>query len=398
MMSATEYSIGVVKNRFALNGIEEEEIDPVELLKRRELETEAKKKSKICEKVNKTKDFSKNKSNKIIKESNKGEVITHKDKEVVKSKQKDTEVTKKHVTIVENNNKHYSDDVSDYHQYNDDFGDKEKKDYHVGSGFEGDSVERGKNARRGLPRGVFVRGGGTRGGGWKGSQRATFDSRGKREYDRQSGSDKTGIKSIDKRDGSGAHNWGNLRDDIENLKNPYSAEEGWISEKVEEPTIENNETNNEEEVVTNTTTNVEEEEEEEEEKKELTLDEWKALKTPRKQPTYNIRKAGEGEDLSQWKKMYALEKKKDNEGEEYEYELGEYPQRVGRQKIIEIDIRFKDTRNVGSGRGRGIGRGSAAAVQSGRGSHSPFQSTTANNRTLIEIPKVYDERDFPSLA
>ncbi|CAH1398914.1 unnamed protein product [Nezara viridula] len=398
MMSATEYSIGVVKNRFALNGIEEEEIDPLELLKRRELETEAKKKSKICEKVTKAKDSSKNKSNKIIKESNKGEVVSHKDKDIIKSKQKDTEVIKKHVTIVENINKHYSDNASNYHQYDDDFGEKEKKDYNTGAGFEGESLEKGRSARRGLPRGVFVRGGGARGGGWKGSQRTTFDIRGKREYDRQSGSDKTGIKSIDKRDGSGAHNWGNPRDDIENLKTPYSAEDSWNSEKVdEEPPIETNETSNEEEVITSTTTNIEEGEEEEEEKKELTLDEWKALKTPRKQPTYNIRKAGEGEDLSQWKKMYALEKKKDNEGEEYEYELGEYPQRVGRQKIIEIDIRFKDTRNVGSGRGRGIGRG-AAAVQSGRGSYSPFQSTTANNRTLIDIPKVYDERDFPSLA
>lgn len=54
----------------------------------------------------------------------------------------------------------------------------------------------------------------------------------------------------------------------------------------------------------------------EEELKELTLDEWKALKTPRQKPMYNIRKAGEGEDPSQWKKMYALQKKKDGEEED----------------------------------------------------------------------------------
>lgn len=54
----------------------------------------------------------------------------------------------------------------------------------------------------------------------------------------------------------------------------------------------------------------------EEERKELTLDEWKALKGTRSKPQYNLRKAGEGEDLSQWKKMYALQKKKEEEEDE----------------------------------------------------------------------------------
>lgn len=56
----------------------------------------------------------------------------------------------------------------------------------------------------------------------------------------------------------------------------------------------------------------------EEERKELTLDEWKALKGNRSKPQYNLRKAGEGEDLSQWKKMYALQKKKEEEDEDDE--------------------------------------------------------------------------------
>jgi len=37
---------------------------------------------------------------------------------------------------------------------------------------------------------------------------------GKREHERQSGSNKTGIKAIDKRNGGGAHNWGNIEDDL----------------------------------------------------------------------------------------------------------------------------------------------------------------------------------------
>lgn len=48
----------------------------------------------------------------------------------------------------------------------------------------------------------------------------------------------------------------------------------------------------------------------EEEPKELTLDEWKAQRAGRQKPQFNIRKAGEGEDPSQWKKMYELNKKK----------------------------------------------------------------------------------------
>ena len=56
----------------------------------------------------------------------------------------------------------------------------------------------------------------------------------------------------------------------------------------------------------------------EEEPRELTLDEYKALKGNRQKPTYNLRKAGEGEDLTQWKKMYALKKKEGDEEEEEE--------------------------------------------------------------------------------
>lgn len=48
----------------------------------------------------------------------------------------------------------------------------------------------------------------------------------------------------------------------------------------------------------------------EEEAKEYTLDEWKAQRAERAKPQYNLRKAGEGEDATQWKKMVALESRK----------------------------------------------------------------------------------------
>lgn len=62
----------------------------------------------------------------------------------------------------------------------------------------------------------------------------------------------------------------------------------------------------------------------EEEPRELTLDEYKALKGNRQKPTYNLRKAGEGEDLTQWKKMYALKKKEGEEEEEEEEVFFDY--------------------------------------------------------------------------
>lgn len=41
------------------------------------------------------------------------------------------------------------------------------------------------------------------------------------------------------------------------------------------------------------------------------MDEWKKKQGARQKPQYNLRKAGEGEDLTQWKNMRELQKKKD---------------------------------------------------------------------------------------
>lgn len=112
----------------------------------------------------------------------------------------------------------------------------------------------------------------------------------------------------------------------------------------------------------------------EEETKELTYDEYMAQRGQRAKPTYNLRKAGEGEDLTRWKKMYALEKKKEGateeeEEEEEEYDAAaEYPQRVGRQKrVYEIEIQFTDSRRGGTGRGGRGGRGARGDRANGRG-------------------------------
>ncbi|KAJ9584962.1 hypothetical protein L9F63_020692, partial [Diploptera punctata] len=165
-----------------------------------------------------------------------------------------------------------------------------------------------------------------------------------------------GVKPVDKREGGGAHNWGNHRDDIEELNTSHSSEDqhDWAADKPEgenQQTADSTETKDVEIGGTGETGELESAPPMEEEPRELTLDEYKALRGNRQKPTYNIRKAGEGEDLTQWKKMYALKKKEgeEEEEEEEEYDASEYPQRVGRQKhLLDIDIHFADSRGEGT--------------------------------------------------
>ncbi|XP_043651860.1 ribosome-binding protein 1 [Drosophila teissieri] len=171
----------------------------------------------------------------------------------------------------------------------------------------------------------------------------TGEKFGKREFDRQSGSDKTGVKSIDKREGGGAHNWGSPKQDIEDLKttgetSPQAEKEDSANEQSADPAVAP----------------------EEDESKQMTLDEWKALRDQRAKPNYNLRKAGEGAvDNAEWKKMVVLSKKKESNSEdELEYDPSLYPQRVGRlQRIVDIQFNFNDGRKGGFRKGPRPGAG-----------------------------------------
>ncbi|XP_062140603.1 intracellular hyaluronan-binding protein 4-like [Drosophila sulfurigaster albostrigata] len=108
----------------------------------------------------------------------------------------------------------------------------------------------------------------------------------KREFDRQSGSNKTGVKAVEKRNGGGAHNWGSVKQGIDDLKHvDMDNEDSGNEAAVAEPLIDDT-------------------------PKQMGLDEWKALKEQRPKPNYNLRKAGEGENNPDWRKMIALAKKK----------------------------------------------------------------------------------------
>ncbi|EDW66472.2 intracellular hyaluronan-binding protein 4 isoform X2 [Drosophila virilis] len=213
----------------------------------------------------------------------------------------------------------------------------------------------------------------------------TNEKLGKREFDRQSGSDKTGIKSIDKRDGAGAHNWGSAKQDIEDLKT------GAVAPITEKEDSANEQCND---LINNL---------EEDESKQMTLDEWKALKDQRAKPNYNLRKAGEGVDNSEWKKMTVLSKKKGLDIEdELEYDPSMYPQRVGRlQRIVDIQFNFNDARKSGFRKGpRAPPRGDhrqetlSSNVLEKTASHKFGEKHRSGSKTF----KVNDELQFPTLS
>ncbi|BFF91700.1 plasminogen activator inhibitor 1 RNA-binding protein [Drosophila madeirensis] len=218
----------------------------------------------------------------------------------------------------------------------------------------------------------------------RGPQRfRTGEKYGKREFDRQSGSDKTGVKSVDKRDGAGAHNWGSPRQDIEDNKSG------------DLPLLEDKEDSGNEQLADPVTTP------EEDESKQMTLDEWKALRDKRVKPNFNLRKAGEGADNSEWKNMTVLSKKKEiNSEDNFEYDPSMYPQRVGRlQHVVDIQYNFNDARKMGfrkefRGQQRGASRPVSSSVNERFGPNKFGEKRRPGPKPL----KVDDEIQFPNLS
>ena len=150
------------------------------------------------------------------------------------------------------------------------------------------------------------------------------ERRGKRDLDRHSGSDKAGVKAVDKREGGGAHNWGKINDF--GADGEITADNQELTDRsADETQLDVNDSNQE-----NDANLSEEQKEVVEGPKEMTLEEYKQqLEEKRVQPKFNLRKPGEGEDNSQWKKTFVLKKKVEDEEEDVEYE--------------EIEVVFIDT-------------------------------------------------------
>uniref|UniRef100_T1E227 Putative vig2 n=1 Tax=Psorophora albipes TaxID=869069 RepID=T1E227_9DIPT len=236
--------------------------------------------------------------------------------------------------------------------------------------------------------------------------------RGKREFDRQSGSNKTGVKAVEKRDGTGAHNWGSVKVDAKDYTN---FQEDYTPQDVdEEKAVTTDQVKEEQSDQTETKLPVEED------LKEMTLDEWKAqLAAARSKPRYNLRKAGEGEDSNQWDNMVALDKKKTDVETEEDNET----QKTGKQRqVLDIEFHFNDNRRGGMmGRSRGRGKGprnptkrevdkkETPETRDNEGEKRERRNrppiTTENQKPAKQssrfknsAPKVDDEHDFPSLG
>ncbi|XP_064477051.1 SERPINE1 mRNA-binding protein 1-like isoform X2 [Ornithodoros turicata] len=406
------YGIGV-KNRYELFYDDDE--DPVELLRQQEEEKEKRKAEKITSK-------DKSKGTKSVKPPPSSttkkipkEIPVNKSQERA-APQRD-ENNRARTTRPDRAVKFASgprDDQRDFEERKN----RRNREERTGPGSENrfdSNRDRGEGDLRRGGRGGGLGRGGFRGGRGRGAPGPRgFDSRGKREFDRQSGSDKS-VKPVDKKGGEGQYNWGTVHDDLEVQLSPFAGEEAAtgdtsvLDKSGEEHSAENAADTSKEEGGETA-----EDEAAAAAAREMTLDEYKReQEQKRSRASFNIRKPGEGEENAQWKKMYVLKKKEGEEDdeEEDEEEVGndltsfedddEYARRGRQRQVVDIEINFADARRGrGGGRGRGMGRGSRpGGPQGDRGrpreppvrggdSHAPKQSA----------PKVDDWNDFPSLV
>ncbi|XP_057216167.1 intracellular hyaluronan-binding protein 4 isoform X1 [Triplophysa rosa] len=218
------------------------------------------------------------------------------------------------------------------------------------------------------------RGRGARGPGYPRSNDG-FDQRGKREFERHSGSDRTSVRSDEKRGGSGSRNWGSMRDHMSEIEEASPTEE--VVEREETPegveTGENRPTETEEvmEVAI-----------------QMTLDEWKALQEQsRPKVELNIRKA----ETAVPSKAVVIHKSKfltkSHNGMEDEDVVFRRP---ANDITCQLEINFgslaRPSRGGRGGRG-GRGRGAPPSM--------PFQRSPQKDEVA---PNPDDPEDFPALG
>ncbi|XP_066460170.1 intracellular hyaluronan-binding protein 4 [Eleutherodactylus coqui] len=219
--------------------------------------------------------------------------------------------------------------------------------------------------------------GGMRGGGMRGRGRGGFPrnmendyQRGKREFERHSGSDKAGIKAEDKRGGGGPRNWGSIKD-------PFSEAEPTSFENAE--AMEPGDTMEEQQGVQMAEQNLEDY------TREMSLDEWKSLQDQSKPKSeLNLRKL----DSSVPSKAFVIHKSrfvnssKEND-EDYQYGFRKPVNDITSQ----LDINFGSLTRPGRG-GRGGGRGRVRREEG-------FSHEVYNVNEFVLNPD--DPEDFPAL-
>ncbi|OQR68267.1 hypothetical protein BIW11_02049 [Tropilaelaps mercedesae] len=266
---------------------------------------------------------------------------------------------------------------------------------------------RGGGARSDGPRARFSRdgnrdgvprGGGNSGGGYRG-----------REFDRRSGDIRSGVKSVDKRNGQGPFNWGSATDTATNEQGDLEQQPGPNNNASAIPDTNREETTEGgEEAGSPTGTEV----------IEMTLEQWKkeqAAKKSKAEYSANIRKPNEGEkDDPKLKKATVIRKKKEEESygseddaEESEDECEKMKKQL--EQTLASQFHFADQRGGPPRGGRGPGRTGGPGGPRGPLSHGPSiagGSSTASARPgpgarqnrPQHTPRVEDLNDFPTLA
>lgn len=294
---------------------------------------------------------------------------------------------------------------------------------------EGNAVESAEGEGRGGYRGPR---GGAHYRGPRGARREEGEGE-HRKFDRHSGSEKTGIKAVDKKDGAGKGNWGTATDEVVIEETLGATAEGETKDWAER--VDENEEKKEGEVPEEDTPNF------------MTLEEYKALKSQiNKRNDFNIRRPGEGVDQSKWKETYALPKKVDDEDDDEDEESDEEeaedetedPQKKELIKSVQSAFKFESTnvpdRNSRGNRGGPRGprpvrkpEGETEAVvaepaateagevtsspaekkfrqggqrtgQQGRGGRGAGRQAQSGRGPMKSAPKFDDEKDFPTLG
>ncbi|XP_035421142.1 intracellular hyaluronan-binding protein 4 isoform X1 [Cygnus atratus] len=229
------------------------------------------------------------------------------------------------------------------------------------------------------PRGRGRGRGGMRGRGRGGGINRSFDGfdqRGKREFERQSGNDKTGMRADDKKGGSGARNWGTIRDDMSEMEQTAPVEE--TAETAQQQGTSEGEPLNK----------VAEGEPMEEVVQEMTLDEWKNLQQQnRPKPEFNIRKP----ESTVPSKAVVIHKSKysdDLQKEDFEDDSHVFRRAVN-DITSQLDINFGSLPRPG--------RGSRGA-RGGRGRRVEGMGPRPEVTVQIVAPNPDDPEDFPALA
>jgi len=246
--------------------------------------------------------------------------------------------------------------------------------------------ERGARGGRGGGRGGRGMERGRGGGGFRSTD--GFDRFGKREFERHSGSNKTGVKAEDKKGGHGSQNWGSIEHQISTeadtemiaLDELQGRAKGTLTADAKHLKAPE-----EEEVVAP-----------EPEVQEMSLDEWKALQEQnRPKAEFNLRKP----DTSVPSNSMVIHKSKKEQAEEAEEEEATSLRRPASDITAKLEINFgalgRPSRGGRGGRGRGgRGRGPPPA----RPETTSSQKSPEKSGVQAHVPILDDQEDFPALA